>query len=66
MTIHPLTIGALLKKTEHRRSTGVVCRNARYTWSQLFDRISRLASGLEKSSERRREAEPRERASASA
>ena len=45
---YPLIVGALLKQTEHRRSTGeVVYGNTRYTWSQLIDRVNGLASGLE-------------------
>ena len=45
---YQLTIGALLKQTEHRRSSGeVVYANTRYTWSQMLDRVNGLASGLE-------------------
>jgi fatty-acyl-CoA synthase len=45
---YPLTIGALLKQTEHRRGTGdVVYANTRYTWSQILERVNGLASGLE-------------------
>jgi len=45
---YPLTIGALLKQTEYRRSTGeVVYGNTRYTWSQLIERVNGLASGLD-------------------
>jgi fatty-acyl-CoA synthase len=45
---YPLTIGALVKQTEYRRSTGeVVYGNVRYTWSQLLARVSFLASGLD-------------------
>ena len=45
---YQLTIGALLKQTEYRRSTGeVVYGNTRYTWSQLLGRVNALAAGLE-------------------
>jgi len=45
---YPLTIGALLKQTEYRRSTGeVVYGNTRYTWSQLLGRVNALAAGLD-------------------
>ncbi|MHB1868540.1 MAG: fatty acid--CoA ligase [Nitrososphaerales archaeon] len=45
---YPLTIGALLKQTEYRRSTGeVVYGNTRYTWSQLLGRVKALAAGLD-------------------
>ena len=45
---YPLTVGALLKQTEHRRSTGeVIYANTRCTWSQVLGRINGLASGLE-------------------
>ena len=45
---YPLTIGALVKQTEYRRSTGeVVYGNARHTWTQLLDRVNFLASGLD-------------------
>ena len=45
---YPLTIGALLKQTEHRRSTGeVVYGNTRYTWTKFLDRVNALAAGLD-------------------
>ncbi|MGA2874121.1 MAG: fatty acid--CoA ligase [Nitrososphaerales archaeon] len=45
---YQLTIGTLLKQTEHRRSTGeVVYGNTRYTWTKFLDRVNALASGLD-------------------
>jgi fatty-acyl-CoA synthase len=44
---YPLTIGALLKQTTHRRSTNeVVYGKTRYNWSQIYDRVNGLAAGL--------------------
>jgi fatty-acyl-CoA synthase len=45
---YPLTIGALLKQTEYRRSTGeIVYGNNRYTWFQFLARVNGLAAGLD-------------------
>jgi fatty-acyl-CoA synthase len=45
---YPLTIGALLKQTEYRRSSAeVVYGGDRYSWSQVIDRVKGLASGLD-------------------
>ena len=44
---YPLTIGALLKQTLHRRGTGeIVYGSMRYGWPKFFDRVSGLAAGL--------------------
>jgi fatty-acyl-CoA synthase len=45
---YQLTIDKLLTQTVHRRSQSeIVYGKTRYTWTQFYDRIRRLASGLE-------------------
>ena len=46
---YQLTIGKLLTQTIHRRSSQeIVYGKIRYDWVEFYDRIRRLASGLEK------------------
>jgi acyl-CoA synthetase (AMP-forming)/AMP-acid ligase II len=46
---YKLTISAILKQTLQRHSNReVVYGKTRYTWPQFFDRVQRLASGLER------------------
>jgi fatty-acyl-CoA synthase len=45
---YQLTLDKLLTETLHRRSRSeIVYGKTRYTWSEFYDRIRRLASGLE-------------------
>ena len=44
---YPLTIGALLKQTVHRKGTAeIVYGKTRYTWPRLNDKVGGLAAGL--------------------
>jgi fatty-acyl-CoA synthase len=46
---YKLTISSLLQQTLSRNSTNeIVYGNHRYTWPQFYERVQRLASGLEK------------------
>lgn len=46
---YKLTISSLLKQTLQRNSTTeIVYQTNRYTWPKLYERVQRLASGLEK------------------
>jgi len=45
---YPLTINRILSRTLHRRSRfEIVYKHVRYDWVGFFDRVRRLASGLE-------------------
>jgi fatty-acyl-CoA synthase len=45
---YPLTIGKLLSQTLYRKSENeVVYGNTRYTWTEFYERVKKLASGLE-------------------